>query len=307
MGCTIQILQKLFFDDRNYRIKSKLVDFGEYILRYGSSLIFPIDAKDADNEHTVKICKALTRKIAKCYIEDEIPINWLLFKMELGRLQKDHLVVKKCVCLEICRNLSMTAHEIEKALILCHQLAIVLYFREVLRHIVFLDPQYLLYKLSDLYDQCKTPGLFDAETLNDVFGNGILKPTETLELVEGLLLAVKIVPKSKYFLPYTLRRISDKELEEEKEKLHILSKVEPLLLYWKMGQIPQGFFPALIVQLIRKHDFTLDFTCLHRNIIRLEQSSDMKIALVDTFFGLKFIASLVSIFVLRSKAYFSLK
>ena len=88
-------------DDKNYRIKSKLVDFGEYILRYGSSLIFSIDAKDADNEHTVKICKALTRKIAKCYIEDEIPINWLLFKMELGRLQKDHLIVKKSDCLRL--------------------------------------------------------------------------------------------------------------------------------------------------------------------------------------------------------------
>ena len=201
----------------------------------------------------------------------------------------------------------MTAREVEKTLILCHQLAIVLYFQEVLSHIVFLDPQHLLYKLSDLYDQCKTPHLLDAETLNDVFGNGILKPTETLKLVEGLLLAVKIVPESEYFLPYTLRRISDKELEEKKEKLHVLSEVEPLLLYWKMGQIPQGLFPALIVQLIRKHDFTLDCTCLHRNIIILEHSSDMKIALVDTFFGLKFIASLVLIFVLRSKAYFSLK
>ena len=277
-------------DDKNYRIKSKLVDFGEYILRYGSSLIFPIDAKAADNEHTVKISKALTRKIAKCYIEDEIPIHWLLFKMELGRLQKDHLIVEKSDCLEIGRNLSMTAHEVEKVLILCHQLAIVLYFHKVLSHIVFLDPQYLLYKLSDLYDQCKTPGLLDAETLNDVFGSGMLKPTETLKLLEGLLLAVKIVPETasqrEYFLPYTLRRVSDDELEEKKAKLPC--EVDPLLLYWKMGQIPQGLFPALIVQLIRKHDFILDYTCLHRNIIILKQSSsNMKIALIDTFFWLE--------------------
>ncbi|XP_019861415.1 PREDICTED: uncharacterized protein LOC109589864 [Amphimedon queenslandica] len=249
-------------NEKNYRIKSKLIDYGEYILRYGSSLIFPIDA-EANDEYTQKIFKALLRKISKYFIEDDIPIQQLLFIMELIRL-KNHQLIHISQCIEIGESLSMDSHEVESVLKFCHQLSIVLYFSTFLGHVVFLDPQCLLSKLSDLYNishQSNTPGLIEASTIAKVFSEtSLLTPEDAFNLLVSLHLAVKI--DALYFLPYTLHRVSNDEIANRKRMVQ--SGLDPLVLTWDIGQIPQGLFPTLIVLLIRKYGMTIDTSCLKR-------------------------------------------
>ena len=271
--------------EKNYQIKSQLMDFGEYILRYGSSLIFPIDA-EANDEYTQKISKALSRKISKYFIEDDIPIQQLLFIMELIRL-KNHQLIHISQCIEIGKSLSMDPYEVESVLKFSHQLSIVLYFSTFLGHVVFLDPQYLLSTLSELYDishQSKTPGLIDASTIAEVFnGSSLLTPEDALNLLVSLHLAVKI--DALYFLPYTLQRVSNDEIT--KRKRMVQSDLDPLVLTWDIGQIPQGLFPILVVLLIRKYGMTINTSCLNRNIIILEHPSHWKFMLVDVFYWLE--------------------
>ena len=288
-------------NEKNYRIKSKLIDFGEYILRYGSSLIFPVNA-EANDEYTQKISKALSRKISKYYIEDDIPVQQLLFIMELIRL-KNHQLMHISQCIEIGKSLNMNSREVESVLKFCHQLSIILYFSTFLGHIVFLDPQYLLSKLSDLYNishQSKTPGLIDASIIADVFSGSLLTPDDAFNLLVSLHLAV-ITPDDAfnllvclhlavridtlYFLPYTLQRVSNDEIKNTKRMIQ--SDLDPLVLTWDIGQIPQSIFPTLIVLLIRKYGMTFDTSCLNRNIIILEHPSHWKFMLVDVFHWLE--------------------
>ena len=271
-------------NEKNYRIKSKLIDFGEYILRYGSSLIFPIDA-EVNDEYTQKISKALSRKISKYFIEDDIPVQQLLFIMELIRL-KNHQLMHISQCIEIGKSLNMNSHEVESVLKFCHQLSIILYFSTFLGHIVFLDPQYLLSKLSDLYNishQSKTPGLINASIIADVFSGNLLTLDDAFNLLVSLHLAVRI--DTLYFLPYTLQRVSNDEITNKKRM--VKSDLDPLVLTWDIGQIPQGIFPTLIVLLIRKYGMTFDTSCLNRNIIILEHPSHWKFMLVDEFHWLE--------------------
>ena len=264
-------------DDKNGILWSSLERFSEMIVSYrqcGEKMIFPINAIGRSEEE-IKMADLIRRKICQSYIEAEIPARWFLFQLDLDQLQKTSQtkIISKSECLRIGEALKMVSREVEAALMYYHDLTIFLYFPRVLPNVVFLHPQPLFDKLSELisisfadavdhlednginipsgaHKQLKTEGIFQGELLTSVLSQGFspeFSPDDFLKLMEDVFIIAALPEEGKYFIPCVLLTTTLSE-----SLISIFNKnTDPLVLTWGMCPLPQGLFPALVVNLLR--------------------------------------------------------
>ena len=241
-------------------------------------VIFPVNAiARGDNE--VKIANKIRNRICQFYIKAEIPARWFLFQLDLDHFQKttSTMIVSKLECLRIGKTLKMDCNDVEAALMYYHDLTIFLYFHKVLPDVVFLHPQPLFNKLSELisisfadavdhledegifpppgaHTKMKTEGTFKRELL-DSLEDGfslIFTADDFLKLMEDVFILVQM-NDDEYFFPIALPTTYDTE------SLRALYKgnVDPLVLTWDERPLPPGLFSALVINLLcRKHSPT---------------------------------------------------
>ena len=151
-----------------------------------------------------------------------------------------------------------------------HDLTIFLYFHEVLSDVVFLHPQPLFNKLSELisisfadavdhledegifpppgaHTKMKTEGTFKRELLNslkDGFSH-IFTADNFLKLMKHLLILVQM-NDDEYFFPIALPVTADIESLRAPYK----ENVDPLVLTWDKNPLPPGLFSALVINLL---------------------------------------------------------
>ena len=173
----------------------------------------------------------------------------------------------------------MNNEEVKAALVYFHDLTVILYFPHVLPNVVFLHPQPLFDKLSEIvsvsfadsldhfevdlpsgaHENLKTNGIFTRDLLK-VFPEGFSKdeytPDDFLKLMESLFIIAKLPNEIGYFIPCVLPS-SD---EVKNLKSTYVTHIDPLVLTWNVPQdtkpkpIPQGLLPALVVTLLHRQN-----------------------------------------------------
>ena len=290
-------------DDKDAILWSSLKRFDEVRLNYRDfreKVIFPVNAIGrGDNE--IKMANMIRRKICQFYIEAEIPVLWFLFRLDLDQLHKTHntTIISKSKCLEIGAPLKMDGNDIEAALKYYHDLTIFLYFHKVLPNVVFLHPQPLFDKLSELisisfadavdhleeecdidlppgaHKQLKNEGTFEKRLLESCLSQGFsaeFSIDDFLKLMEDVFIIGSLPQPGKYFLPSVLPTAT----LSESSKAIFTSNTDPLILTWDMKSLPQGLFPALVVNLLNHKSspqFDLDSSSgnlQYRNAIHMQ-------------------------------------
>ena len=263
--------------EKNVRLWSTLKQFRDVCMNYcekEKQIIFPLNTT-ARGESEKKIAEKIRTIVCQSYIEAEIPIRWYLFQLELYDLQENtkSIVVSKRECLKIGMAIRMSENEVEAALMYYHDMTIFLYFPAVLPDVVFLHPQPLFNKLSEIISisftdattyldelnvvlppnthvRLKTEGVFTRDLL-DRFPDGF-SPDFTadhfLKLMDDIFIVAPLPEKGKFFLPCVLPTTS----KLENIRSSFTKVTDALVLTWDVKPVPQGIFPALVVNLIKR-------------------------------------------------------
>ena len=298
---------------------STLKHFEKVRLNYRESrrmMVFPL----ASGSSNFKMASLIRRKISKFYKEEDIPFRWVLFQQNLDQLQKTSFIKiarKSDECVRIGEALDMGPSEVEEALAFFIGLGKFLYFPEVLPDIVFLHPQPLLDKLSELisisipeavdyledneidlppgtHEQLKNEGIFDLDLLTEYLFEGFspeFSADHFLKLMENLYIVAPLPQCGKFFIPSAL------SMTFHLDSLHqnFMKYVDPLILSWNMEPIPRGLFLALSVNLLNRRTTPVFELSQHRcndsqyrNAILLESNNLMGgILLVDSIYWLE--------------------
>ena len=264
-------------DEKDATLWSTLEQFSEVRICYRESrekVIFPVNAIGRSKDE-VEMANLIRKRICQSYIEAEIPARWFLFQLDLDQLHKisNSMIISKSKCLEIGKALKMDRKDVEASLMYYHDLTIFLYFPKVLPDVVFLHPQPLFDKLSELisisfadsvdqledegillppgvHRKLKDEGMFHQNLLTSL-SSGFTEDfsaNDFLKLLEYLLIVAPLSQPGEYFLPSVLPTI----ILSEEMKDSFRQNVDPLVLTWEMKPLPQGILPALVVNLLSR-------------------------------------------------------
>ena len=266
-------------EEKNARLWSTLSQFRGVHVNYCEAkeeIIFPVNTT-ARGEPEMKIAERIRTIVSQSYIEADIPARWFLFKLELEDLQKitKSIVVSKRECLRIGLTLEMDRKDIEASLLYYHDLTIFLYFPAVLPNVVFLHPQPLFNKLSEVISitfadavthlkemnivlpahahiQLKAEGTFTRKLL-DCLPEGFspdFTADDFLRLMEDIFVIAPLPDKGKFFIPSVLPTASSLDIIRAPFNKYI----DCFVFTWDEMPIPQGLFPALIVGLLKRSE-----------------------------------------------------
>ena len=264
-------------EQKNARLWSTLKQFRDVRMNYcekEKQIIFPLNTT-ARGESEKRIADKIRTIVCQSYIEAEIPVRWYLFQLELYDLQENtkSMVVSKRECLRVGLAIRMSGNEVEAALMYYHDMTIFLYFPAVLPDVVFLHPQPLFNKLSEIiivsftdattyldelnivlppkaHVQLKTEGIFTCDLL-DRFPDGFspdFTADDFLKLMEDIFVIASLPEKGKFFLPCVLPTTSNLE----NIRRSFAKVTDALVLTWDMKPVPQGIIPALAVNLVKR-------------------------------------------------------
>ena len=264
-------------EQKNARLWSTLKQFRDVRMNYcekEKQIIFPLNTT-ARGESEKRIADKIRTIVCQSYIEAEIPVRWYLFQLELYDLQENtkSMVVSKRECLRVGLAIRMSGNEVEAALMYYHDMTIFLYFPAVLPDVVFLHPQPLFNKLSEIiiisftdattyldelnivlppkaHVQLKTEGIFTRDLL-DRFPDGFspdFTADDFLKLMEDIFVIASLPEKGKFFLPCVLPTTSNLE----NIRRSFAKVTDALVLTWDMKPVPQGIIPALAVNLVKR-------------------------------------------------------
>ena len=264
-------------DEKNAALWSTLSKFRDVRLNYSDGkkkVIFPINTI-ARGEPEQEMAKFIRKVVCRSYIEAIIPARWFLFNLDLEEFQKNSgsMVVSKEQCLRIGGALMMEPKDVEAALMYYHDLTVFLYFPKILPNVVFLHPQPLFNKLSELisisfadavdhlrkmniilpadaHDQLKSEGTFTRDILDHLSEGFTAEFTadDFLKLMTDIFIIAPLPEEGNFFLPSVLPTSDNLE----KIRGPFLRNMDSLVLTWEMKPLPQGVFPALVVDLLKR-------------------------------------------------------
>ena len=301
-------------DEKNEKLHSKLKQYEKVEHVYFTceeKIIFPLNAIGRGEEEK-KMAKKIRKKICQSYIKAKIPIRWFFFQLDLDKHKETSKIICFNDCLVIGKAFKMDYKEVKAALMYFHDLTIYLYFFEVLPNVVFLDPQPLLNKLSELIAisfadakyieqleekdiffppttrrKLSTEGTFSQNILDQkYFSRGFsehFSPKDFLKLMEHLLILSHLPDQpEEYFLPCILS--TSDQLQRDPT---LTENVDPLILRWGEYPLPQGLFPALVIKLLSSEQpkfqlFPQDSEKRYRNAMYLKCSLGGTVLLQDT-------------------------
>ena len=258
-------------DNKNDRLHEDFKDFKDYMIEYKykpatktTELIFPVNSLSR-KKRAKEIAKKIRKLVSGCYIRAKIPIRWFLIQIEINELKsskEDIVVVSTIVSMGYC--LEMSKQEVLAALRYFHDLTVCLYFPDVLPDIVFLSPNQLFKKLTELAsvtlrvenstfphrisDPLRQQGIFTRAIFDlfpEGFKAGVFTIDDFLKLMEHLLVICRLPDGVSYYMPSVLESI-DNPIEDLEEAFFI---VNPLCLSWNES-VPVGVFPSLTQYLL---------------------------------------------------------
>ena len=118
-------------------------------------LIFEMNALNPDD--TDRKTAGLVRSyiMEQCPVKEvEIPMRWHALEEKLRRLAEGlgRMVMSRSECWLVAESLGLEEASFEEALQFFHSVSLMFYFHDILREVVFIDPQVILDKVSELVE-----------------------------------------------------------------------------------------------------------------------------------------------------------
>lgn len=208
----------------------------------------------------------------------------------------------------------MSEEEFDAALDHLTRLHVIFYFRSVLPDLIFVRPQALLDKLTEIvqrrYQLCNYPdksvsteggrmvrfrdeGLVTIQFLAD-FPKHYSEVFTPAHLVRLLLhrLVIAEAGNDEYFIPFILPHLSPAEVD--KHRVQLSSTAAPLAITFPGSVVPSGLFPAVAASLLSsRDDDALELLpssarrghpeCVYRNCIKFKLPGGGSLTLIDAF------------------------
>ena len=143
--------------DKNARLKKIIPpQFEKQVIRIDTkTLIFEMNALNPDDTDKKTAAKVRSYIMEQCpAIEVEIPMRWHAFEEKLRSLAErlGRMVMSCDECWLVAESLGLDEASFNGALDFFHRVSLMFYFRDILPHIVFVDPQVMLDKVSELIE-----------------------------------------------------------------------------------------------------------------------------------------------------------
>ena len=207
-----------------------------------------------------------------------IPTRWYIFELEVGSMakKKGRTVLGLVECLKIGMKLNMNKDEVMFALVFLDHVAVFLYFKGVVPHLVFTDSQAILNEVTEIVQlgiidddiipsqypnlfshmalvrRLREQGLFNRKLVElvcdeyrvSVEGTCCYTVDNFLAILKHLLIIaqVSIDGEELFFIPSIL--------PSNKNVTPLKGKLVPLILLCSTKVIPLGMFSALVVALL---------------------------------------------------------
>ncbi|CAI8046504.1 hypothetical protein GBAR_LOCUS25733 [Geodia barretti] len=141
--------------DKNERLKKLIpAKFEKQIIQLDKkTLIFEINALNPDDTDRKTAEKVRSYILEQCPAKEvEIPVRWDAFEEKLRSLAKGlgRQVMSRKECWRVAQSLGLEENSFNEALDFFHNWSLMFYFRDILPEVVFIDPQVILDKVSEL-------------------------------------------------------------------------------------------------------------------------------------------------------------
>ena len=252
---------------KNHRLEEVFERYKHIIVRKSSQeVIFAMNAMvpegEERNEYTRVLQNVLFNAPPVHTSDVKVPARWMLFHLELSRLSEEGLL-EMSTCTAVADRIQMR-NDLPNAMDYFTKVALHMRFPEKLPKLVFTKVNPIVSRLSTVLAATFTQPEFDPmeEERENLRVNGIVTKAfvhklfdgkfeqnpfsvdDFFSLLEYLRIAVKI-DDSKDFIPCVLPL-------EDPNPADFPNKSDPILLTWNGKVLPQGFFPALVVQLLQR-------------------------------------------------------
>ena len=259
-------------EEKNSRLRQAFRQFHDLLIpRSEKEVIYPVNATlSGPGRDKDPVAAELRQVIHSCgqSLRVKFPVALYLLELELRRIGRG--IISWDQCWEIARQLHFESKEaLDTALNFYHELNLFLYYPDVLKNTVFVDPMSLLDKLTQLFeshielkdatdDQIRSDELLRYRNqavltrgVLERFTNGYQEVLFTLEdltrLLEHLLIVAAIPEESTtiLFMPSLLEQQIDSDIVHPDSTI-----AAPLLVAFPSGCAPIGAFCAFMVGLL---------------------------------------------------------
>ena len=144
-------------EDKNKRLDQIIPQkFKDQIIAFSpEKLIFEINALNPDDTDKKTAERIRSYIIERCpIIEVEIPLRWHIFDEKLRSIAEGlgRMVMSRDECWQVAESLGLEEESFDGALDFFHSVSLMFYFRDILPEVVFIDPQVILDKVSELVE-----------------------------------------------------------------------------------------------------------------------------------------------------------
>ena len=307
-------------EEKNHLLQSKLCpEFDNSLVFHGQGIIFPINAKNPgprDHEVASEITKVIFDVVS--HLEPrKTPISWFKFEQLIQKMagEDGKQILHWKECLKVAKLLHLSAKDLNAALDHLASFGVIHYYRHLLPNIVFVDPQILLNKISELvkhhYKLRHDPkpqtaigghwrkfvheGCITLELLRQFpeHYTNFFTADDFLNIMKDRLIVSYLIGKDEYFMPCLLKTMESQEIDQYRMTT---SDVAPLAIHFSCKLVPHGVFCSLVAflrssqnsspwKLFPHPENTTKPQCLTRNCIKfqLPEGAPGSLTLIDAF------------------------
>ena len=291
-------------EDKNRKLLEMLtLALGKKLItRSPDKVVFPLNAL-TPGEDDQKVACEIRGEIAKDKHLSEpykVPIAWFLLEQDMQKLERS--VVNLQTCYQLGTILHMTKTTVNAALDYFHELNIILYYPSILPNVVFVSPQVIVDKVTELIE-CSfylrgrpeseemdseerfiDHGELSVERLADPkftkhFVPDLFIPHQLLLVFQNLFIVAPISDTT-YFMPSLLPEIVSEEIDEYRPTTDIDS---PVLVYFPDGCCPGGAFCCLCVYLISKCGWKTEGKLFRNYLMFHVGCENHEVVIIDAF------------------------
>ena len=313
-------------EEKNERLRSKFCpEFDQSLVFHGlnmEELFFPINANNPGPQDR-KVANKITEEIfnvASSLEPRKTPISWFKFEQLIQKLAREYgkRILHWKECLKIAKWLHLSAKDLDAVLDHLASFGVIHYYWHLLPDIVFVDPQLLLEKISELvkhhyklrhtvdpktatiggeWREFRNEGCITLELLKKFPEDytDIFTPADFLKLMNDRLIVTQFIGIDKYFMPCLLRTMESQEIDEYRATSSA-SSVASLAIHFSCKLVPHGVFCSLVAflrsslnssrwSLFPHPENITQPQCLTRNCIKfqLPKGAPGSLTLIDTF------------------------
>ncbi|XP_019856438.1 PREDICTED: uncharacterized protein LOC109584972 [Amphimedon queenslandica] len=261
----------------------EFLDLFIFYNRESNELVFPVNNLCLKNRMKISadIRERIMSQSNSISFSVPIPIRWYMFEIKMNEEAAVNKEMYGMISLESCYTvgikLGMSQSDVNQCLVYLDSLTLCIYYPDILHHVAFTNPQFLIDCLSNvvrvsfvddvkqiLPEEVSLPddaqlvlkrdGVFNESLLDDLglaFVPNLFSKSDLLSLLKHLCIISPIdtaAAATRYFLPIVL---PPEKITAEQKKL-FTENCDPLVITFNSDIVLQGLFPTLIVSLLSR-------------------------------------------------------